>query len=418
MWHLEPSCNRSQLVGTANELQDPTITQQSITSTMKTNMISKLVICLAVLSFSLPSFAQNLTYGIVKGKVTKFQTDLPYPKVNISVFTAYGDTIITTSDINGEYELNVPVGIHTLEASSIYSLAARMIKIYEEKTTEQDIFLPRMGTEPTWESSVPYAELNGQWSSISYTNNGQTINLKPEATIFFSFSDYELPGQIGWSNGCNGCGTTFFNKRKSGQLYFRHTGDGNIEVHEEGTPFCSLLYCPGIPDILGKFVNNMKGKKTKSVISQNGQQLELYLENEKFVFRKIHDNTNKQGPDLSGKWKPIEGKLNGKKITFGKEAEVIISKWTGIHYKDGIACNNDNRPLRYGYNDEDYITLSFQSVRTRPEACKEFLLDDLFKQLYGGCSVKFYESSQTVILESGDTMLFMRRIATQWKQKR
>lgn len=263
---------------------------------MKTKITFRIVLSLVFLTYSiLPIIAQSSQNGTVKGIITKNKTGLPYSKVD--VYVKIGDKIIaeTVSDDNGRYELTLPIGFHNLYASSIYSTKVNTIEVQPGPTMERDFVLPRSGEDPTWEKSEPYPELSGQWTAVSYTKWGQTTSLNDQIAIYFSFSDNELPGQIGWTDGCRRCGNLTYTHYNLSNLYFRHLGNGNLEVNKEATVYCTMSDCPDKNVEIGAFIHNMKGKTTKSVVSENGKTLELSLGNEKLVFQKIGGNKPKLG---------------------------------------------------------------------------------------------------------------------------
>lgn len=258
---------------------------------MKTKLTFRIVLSLVFLCYSiLPTIAQSSQNGTVKGKITKNKTGLAYSKV--TVYAKIGDKIVaeTTSDADGQYELTLPIGFHNIYASSDYSTSYKTIEVNPGTTLEWDAVLPRNGHDPTWEDSKPYPELNGQWTAVSYTKWGQTTALNDQVAIYFSFSNNELPGQIGWTDGCRTCGNLEYTHHNLSNLYFRHIGNGTIETYKEATVYCTMSDCPTKNQQIGAFIHNMKGKHTKTVISDDGQTLELSLQNEKLVFQKINDS--------------------------------------------------------------------------------------------------------------------------------
>lgn len=261
--------------------------------------------------------------------------------------------------------------------------------------------------------NIPYAELSGFWKPVYYKNGDKTIDQSKrndEAGIGFHFPHDTLPGQLRWNDGCNSCGN----------LYFRHIGDGIIEIQQSGTSSCTEIGCD-INQQLVSFIRKMVIKQTKTTVTNEGQTLELSLDEETFTLRKIHSNTHPAlSTELFGNWKPVKGKLQGKTInTFAKNAKVTFGKRkddypkTGsIQYKEDKECNSEGVDLIYMYLDDDFLTFHYYRNVGKPKICsEEFLLGKIFYWLsHEGCHVRFTESKQTVTFEYKDNSLVLRRI--------
>lgn len=258
---------------------------------MKTKITFRIVLSLLLLTYTASlSFGQSNTFGTVKGKITKNKSGLAYSKVKVYAKIGNEITAETVSDENGQYELSLPSGFHNIYTSSIYSTTTKTISVDPGNTIEWDVVLPLNCEEPTWESSEAYPELSGQWNALTYTKWGQTSDVKEQVNLYFSFLKNDLPGQIGWTDGCRTCGNLTYGHHNPGMMYFRHIGNGVIELNKDAVVYCNMSDCPTKNPKIGSFIHNMMGKQTKSVVSEDGQTLELSRGGEKFVFRKVLEN--------------------------------------------------------------------------------------------------------------------------------
>lgn len=374
----------------------------------------KIALGLMFLQFTIPLYSQLLPTGVVKGKIIDEENGEGLPFANVFIELEFGEKIGTTTDLEGAYEFKAQVGEHNLQVSYLgYDNHSKTIKVNQGETNEVDFVMTSLQKAPPWGFSAPYPEIGGFWKPVYYEKEGKTIDQsarKDKSGIYLSFSDSKSPGLFGWNDGCNGCGN----------LYFRHLENGVIELQKEGLVSCTLIGCNTNREMI-LFIHEMKGKKTKTTISNGGQTLELQLENEKFVFRKIHDNASPEfSTKLFGTWKPVKGKLDGKKIKrFSEEAVVdfdwrkdVPSKMGAIQYKDGGPCGSEGMNLTYRYLDEDFISFQYYHRKTKPKKCqKKFVVGEIFSRLSTyGCQIKFNKSEQVLSFEYDNNLLVLKRM--------
>ena len=385
--------------------------------------IFNLTLITLLLNLSPQLYGQTNQSGIIKGSITDNITGNVLPGASIIIDLSAEEQIYAVSNIDGFFELVVPIGKHLLQASYLgYEDYATEIIVQAGDTLVYEILMTSNFKVCPWESSEPYAELSGTWKPVYYKKGKRKIdqtNKKWDSELSFIFPTDFLPGQLSWHDGCNA----------NWGLCFRHTDKGIIEVQEKGLVGTTLMYCDKTDVVLGSFIFKMRGAKTKAVITNNGQLLELSLANEKYVLEKIHDNSRPDfNTDLFGTWKPVEGKLKRKMVEkFTDDAEVVFDtdKINGaIKYKDGEGCDNDHDNLyfNYHYSDSNFISISSRSwptndfhLRYRPivdKLCQsEKLLQQLFKNFskYGGCHLHFNETKNEVTLKYDEDFLILRR---------
>lgn len=258
------------------------------------NTIKTILVFLLLNQFS-QLFAQTQETGIVKGIVfdknaisynnIKKVEALPFGTIFIKLNS--GDIISTVSDKNGNYEFEVPSGKHILNTNYLaYNEYTREIVVKPNDTLECFILL-----DPSFklynhqcccplDSSEPYSELQGKWECIYYENGSYKIEKgTSDYIITANFLIDGVPGNLNWYDGC-------YNYRG---LCFRHKGKGIIEVAKNGTITYTFVDC--INDRYGElfrdFIYKMADTEIKTIITENGQVLELVLGKEKLVFHKL-----------------------------------------------------------------------------------------------------------------------------------
>jgi len=272
-----------------------------------------------------------------------------------------------------------------------------------------------------WRTSEPYTKLQGFWKPVRYMNGNRKTDQskrKDKAGIYFYFSNDTLPGTLSWNDGCYGHGVSFANE-SLGATYFRHIGNGIVEVQSKGfEPVVSRPRCSIINEELVEFTRKMNKKRINTSINNNGQSLSLIIGDEKFILHKIHNYTLPDfNTELFGTWKPVKGKLNRKKLRkFVGDAEVVFDlknleeKIGSVKYKDA-ECGKDHVNLTYRYFDEDFISFQYYSWNSKDKICnKRFLLGTLLGEFYKyGCNLKFNETKNVVTLQYGENFLMLKR---------
>jgi len=361
--------------------------------------------------------------AIIKGKITDKKTGEGLFGAVIIFNNSYRpkDKTGTTADIDGNFSFKVPVGEQVLTATYLdYERYIKEITVKPNDTLEYEISLEKHNYSCPWESSIPYTELKGTWEPVYYKkrffktkfNKGNTKR-KRKYKVSFNFTNDTLPGGISWHNGCN----------SKGSKYFRHIGNGIIEVPEKEWSLSTLMYCSKTiySKSLDNFMANMNGNKTKTIITNNDQDLELVLGKKKLVLQKIHDNTPPGfNTELFGRWMPINGKLNGKKINQFTDGTEVVFDWRKdvdvikggaiSFYKDSELCNNNGAEVQYGYFDDDFISLTYYDRTNNVCDDNKFWVGAFFDALsLYGCQVKFNETKNVVTLQYGKNFLMLKR---------
>jgi len=381
----------------------------------------KLTLILLLINLPLQLIAQTNETGIIKGKITDAKSDTEL--IGANAFIEFDSEYVgTQSDLNGNFEFEIPIGKHLLKISYIgYEDITKEVTVKSNETLEYELSITPIDTSCPWLSSIPYAELQGFWKPEYFKGNNKTnqSKRKDKAGVYFYFSNDSLPGKLSWNDGCYNEGN-IPPRDEVAATYFRHIGNGIIEVESRGLKLVTGLppKCSILNEELVAFMRNIDKKKIKTSVTDNGQLLSLTMGDERIMLRKIHNYTLPGfNTELLGTWEPVNGKLKRKKIRkFVYNAEVVFDvknleeKIGSVKYEDA-ECDKDRVNLTFRYFDEDFISFQYYSWNSKDKICnRKFLLGSLLGELYKyGCYFKFNETKDTVTLQYGKNYLVLKR---------
>ncbi len=363
-------------------------------------------ILLTLLLFQWTNSLEGQTYQMIEGKIIDQESKEGLPFANVFVAQPSGELLGTTTTLEGTFQLEVPIGKHQLEVKYVgYGNYAKEINVKAETTDNYEITLTTIDKSPPWKDSEPFPEIAGAWEPIYKVVGGQTTEM-PRKGWFMSFSSGDLPGKIGW------------NYSKTTSYHYRHIGDGFIEVKTKGLEEIILIYDKNrIESLILKIMAKLNKKKVKTTISKDRQTLELQIENEKYVFQKLHDNTFPETTtELFGNWKPINGQLNGKKVkNFAKNAQVMFYKKEGIPFggfmfTEGKECSSGSKTI-YQYLDSDFISFrNDQYQKLLPSCEKKCSIGSFFNYFFQtGCHIEYNRFTGSYTLSYADTFLELQK---------
>jgi len=379
-------------------------------NTLRSTILSTILVFLIIS----PVFSQNKQTASVKGKIIESTKKELIPYAQVTIYTDADNKMGIEGEAEGLFELEIPEGTHTIEVDYIgYDSYKDELEVKAGELNEIEIVLYPTDTSPPWKSSEAYPELEGYWKPVKYMNGNETIDqttLTDQSGFYFNFPEEGLPGKFAWNGGCNTCRS----------IYFRHTGNFNIELQKDGKARCTLVGCPRNEELMA-FLVKMTGRETKTHISEDGDQLELTLGDERYILRKVHDASYpKFKTELFGKWKPIKADLKGNcKKRFEEDAQVVFdwrkdirAKMGSIQYVDGNECDSEGMNLTYRYLDEDFISFQYYSQRRKPEICEtKYIIGEIFQYFSNyGCQITKDDEMNRITLEYKDTQLVLERM--------